>query len=75
MKLIDGDTTSFIKGNFIVLTFILNICGNTRIAVVPSFVGLRKFSQGRNFKQWTGNDTKALMKVNLFLNLITINIL
>ncbi|KAF8338581.1 hypothetical protein F5887DRAFT_1077678 [Amanita rubescens] len=36
-----------------------------RIAAVPSFVGLRKFSQGRNFKQWTGNDTKALMKVFL----------
>jgi len=65
MKLINGDATSFIKGHFIVLTFILNICGN-RIAAVPSFVGLRKFSEGRNFKQWTGNDTKALMKVNLF---------
>ncbi|KAF8337791.1 hypothetical protein F5887DRAFT_1063026 [Amanita rubescens] len=36
-----------------------------RIAAVPPFVGQRKFSKGRNFKQWTGNDTKALMKVFL----------
>ncbi|KAK7685478.1 hypothetical protein QCA50_011342 [Cerrena zonata] len=34
-----------------------------RIAVVPSFPGLRRFPEGRNFKQWTGNDSKALMKV------------
>ncbi|KAF8328032.1 hypothetical protein F5887DRAFT_1083299 [Amanita rubescens] len=36
-----------------------------RIAAVPHFAGLRSFSQGRNFKQWTGDDTKALMKVFL----------
>lgn len=35
------------------------------MAVVPSFPGLRRFSEGRNFKQWTGNDSKALMKVFL----------
>ncbi|KAF8332479.1 hypothetical protein F5887DRAFT_1063884 [Amanita rubescens] len=35
------------------------------IAAVPHFAGLRSFSQGRNFKQWTGDDTKALMKVFL----------
>jgi len=34
-----------------------------RIAVVPSFPGLRRFPEGRNFKQWTGDDSKALMKV------------
>ncbi|OJT10478.1 hypothetical protein TRAPUB_13008, partial [Trametes pubescens] len=33
-----------------------------RLAAVPSFPGLRRFPQGRNFKQWTGNDSKALMK-------------
>ncbi|EIW51114.1 uncharacterized protein TRAVEDRAFT_137916, partial [Trametes versicolor FP-101664 SS1] len=33
-----------------------------RIASVPAFPGLRRFPQGRNFKQWTGNDSKALMK-------------
>ncbi|KAI6097698.1 hypothetical protein EDD16DRAFT_1697820 [Pisolithus croceorrhizus] len=36
-----------------------------RIAVVPPFPGLRCFSQGYGFKQWTGNDSKALMKVYL----------
>ncbi|KAL0564347.1 hypothetical protein V5O48_017700 [Marasmius crinis-equi] len=33
-----------------------------RIAVVPSFPGLRRFPHGRRFKQWTGDDSKALMK-------------
>ncbi|KAN0078151.1 hypothetical protein V8E55_010208 [Tylopilus felleus] len=36
-----------------------------RIAGVASFAGLWHFPQGRNFKQWTGNDSKALMKVYL----------
>ncbi|KAG1868313.1 hypothetical protein DFJ58DRAFT_714245 [Suillus subalutaceus] len=35
-----------------------------RIAVVASFSGLRRFPQGRGFKQWTGDDSKALMKVS-----------
>ncbi|KAL6299565.1 hypothetical protein BKA93DRAFT_701330, partial [Sparassis latifolia] len=36
-----------------------------RIAVVPPFSGLRNFHEGRGFKQWTGDDSKALMKVYL----------
>ncbi|KAH9906112.1 uncharacterized protein B0H18DRAFT_898855 [Fomitopsis serialis] len=36
-----------------------------RIAAAPQFPGLRQFPEGRNFKQWTGNDSKALMKVYL----------
>ncbi|KAJ7888963.1 hypothetical protein B0H14DRAFT_3081915 [Mycena olivaceomarginata] len=36
-----------------------------RIAAVPAFPGLRRFKQGRRFKQWTGDDSKALMKVYL----------
>ncbi|EMD32329.1 hypothetical protein CERSUDRAFT_161695 [Gelatoporia subvermispora B] len=36
-----------------------------RIAAVPPFPGLRRFPQGRDFKQWTGDDSKALMKVYL----------
>jgi len=36
-----------------------------RIAVVPAFSGLRRFTEGRAFKQWTGDDSKALMKVYL----------
>ncbi|KAJ3475333.1 hypothetical protein NLI96_g11907 [Meripilus lineatus] len=34
-----------------------------RIAAVPGFPGLRRFHEGCKFKQWTGNDSKALMKV------------
>ncbi|KAF5349441.1 hypothetical protein D9758_014607 [Tetrapyrgos nigripes] len=36
-----------------------------RIAVVPAFPGLCRFPHGRRFKQWTGDDSKALMKVFL----------
>lgn len=39
----------------------------TSIAAVPSFPGLRRFPEGRGFKQWTGDDSKALMKVFFFL--------
>ncbi|KAI0032371.1 hypothetical protein K488DRAFT_78514 [Vararia minispora EC-137] len=34
-----------------------------RIAAAPYFPGLRRFPHGRRFKQWTGDDSKALMKV------------
>ncbi|KDR66445.1 hypothetical protein GALMADRAFT_147875 [Galerina marginata CBS 339.88] len=34
-----------------------------RISAVPSYAGLRRFSEGRDFAQWTGDDSKALMKV------------
>ncbi|KAJ6620106.1 hypothetical protein B0H10DRAFT_2362631 [Mycena sp. CBHHK59/15] len=36
-----------------------------RIGAVPPFPGLRRFPEGRGFKQWTGDDSKALMKVYL----------
>ncbi|KAH9927359.1 uncharacterized protein B0H18DRAFT_1118615 [Fomitopsis serialis] len=36
-----------------------------RIAAMPPFAGLRHFRQGRNFKQWTGDDSRALMKIFL----------
>ncbi|KAH9979853.1 hypothetical protein BGW80DRAFT_1556544 [Lactifluus volemus] len=36
-----------------------------RIAIVAPFSGLRRFPRGRGFKQWTGDDSKALMKVYL----------
>ena len=35
------------------------------IAAVPPFPGLRRFPHGRRFKQWTGDDSKALIKVRL----------
>ncbi|KAF8873949.1 hypothetical protein BD779DRAFT_1613631 [Infundibulicybe gibba] len=34
-----------------------------RIAAAPSFPTLRRFPKGRGFSQWTGDDSKALMKV------------
>ncbi|KAI0349284.1 hypothetical protein OH77DRAFT_1584128, partial [Trametes cingulata] len=34
-----------------------------RIAVTPPFPGLRRFKDGRDFKQWTGDDSKGLMKL------------
>ncbi|KIM67665.1 hypothetical protein SCLCIDRAFT_20711 [Scleroderma citrinum Foug A] len=36
-----------------------------QIAIVLPFPGLQHFPQGRHFKQWTGDDSKALMKVYL----------
>ena len=33
------------------------------IAAVPLFPGLCRFPDGHRFKQWTGDDSKALMKV------------
>jgi hypothetical protein len=36
---------------------------DNRISVVAPFSGLRRFPDGRGFKQWTGDDSKALMKV------------
>ncbi|KAI5987021.1 hypothetical protein EDD15DRAFT_2372740 [Pisolithus albus] len=36
-----------------------------RIASAPPFPGIRRFPDGRGFSQWTGDDSKALMKVYL----------
>ncbi|KAF9494639.1 hypothetical protein BDN71DRAFT_1496364 [Pleurotus eryngii] len=36
-----------------------------RIAAPPPFPGLQCFPEGQNFKQWTGDNSKALMKVFL----------
>ncbi|KII82878.1 hypothetical protein PLICRDRAFT_120126 [Plicaturopsis crispa FD-325 SS-3] len=36
-----------------------------RIAATPAFPGLRRLPQGHRFKQWTGDDSKTLMKVYL----------
>jgi hypothetical protein len=34
------------------------------ISAAPAFPGLRCFPEGRDFQQWTGDDSKALMKVS-----------
>lgn len=36
---------------------------HSRVSAAPAYADLRRFSNGRNFSQWTGNDSKALMKV------------
>ncbi|THU89828.1 hypothetical protein K435DRAFT_802458 [Dendrothele bispora CBS 962.96] len=33
-----------------------------RLSAVPTFPGIRCFEEGQDFKQWTGNNLKALMK-------------
>lgn len=38
---------------------------SNRIAAAPPFAGLRRFPEGRGFKQWTGDNSKALMLVCL----------
>ena len=50
----------------------LTLCD--RIALVPPYPGLRRFKQGRNFQQWTGNDSKALMKVRSALPITTVRL-
>jgi hypothetical protein len=36
---------------------------------MPVFPGLRRFPDGRDFLQWTGDDSKALMKVQIITSL------
>jgi hypothetical protein len=36
-----------------------------RISAVPTYPGLRRFKDSRDFAQWTGDDSKALMKVSM----------
>ena len=48
----------------IVFAWIFFILIPLRISAVPLFPGLRRFPDGRDFKQWTGDDSKALMKVS-----------
>ncbi|PSS31904.1 hypothetical protein PHLCEN_2v2328 [Hermanssonia centrifuga] len=52
LKLTHGET----KGNEIIDQI------DRRIAAVPAFTGIQRFKQGRNFKQWMGDNSKALMK-------------
>ena len=62
MKLIYGRYMSTL-----ILDKILTVVA--RISLTPTFSGLRNFPQGRNFAQWTGDDSKGLMKVSWVLNI------
>ena len=46
--------------SFVVSVHFSSVHLSFRISLAPSFPGLRRFKQGRNFQQWTGNDSKAL---------------
>ena len=37
-----------------------------RISAVPPYPGLQCFPDGRDFNQWTGDDSKALIKVSVW---------
>lgn len=50
---------------FVTSIWLLTTCHLFSIAAAPSFAGLRRFPEGHGFSQWTGNDSKALMKVYL----------
>ena len=60
MKSISGRLLWPISGTFVSLysDFFIN-----RISLASPFPGLCCFKQGRNFQQWTDDDSKALMKV------------
>jgi hypothetical protein len=47
--------TLSLSGNFLIWT--------SRLSAVPGFPGLRRFPDGCDFHQWTGDDSKAFMKV------------
>ena len=40
-----------------------NLIFEYSISAVPPYPGLRRFPDGRDYNQWTGDDSKALMKV------------
>jgi hypothetical protein len=54
-----------IIGRLMYVTTLDFVNSSFSIAAVPSFPGLRHFPEGHGFKQWTGDDSKALMKVLL----------
>lgn len=45
---------------------ILRLINRISISAVPLYAGLRRFEEGRDFEQWTGDDSKALMKVYFY---------
>ncbi|KAJ3927425.1 MAG: hypothetical protein NXY57DRAFT_1051007 [Lentinula lateritia] len=47
------------------LEILKDIDRQCRVNAAPPFPGLRRFPDGRDFAQWTGDDSKALMKVYL----------
>ena len=51
------------SGSYLLMHYQIACSCDSRISLAPSFAGLCHFPQGRGFVQWTGDDSKALMKV------------
>ena len=51
-------------GHYYFHKVVCSLASQLSIAIVSPFSGLRRFSEGRGFKQWTGDDSKVLMKVS-----------
>ena len=51
--------------SILVYVCVIYFCQNSLVA---PFSGLRRFLEGQGFKQWTGDDSKALMKVSYFFS-------
>jgi hypothetical protein len=60
MRLLKTLIIGMLSFHFLRLSFDIDF---PRISAVPPFPGLRRFPDGRDFVQWTGDDSKALMKV------------
>jgi hypothetical protein len=45
---------------------LISVYFGSSISAVPPFPGLRRFPDGRDYNQWTGDDSKALMKVRSY---------
>ncbi|KAF8903656.1 hypothetical protein CPB84DRAFT_1845636 [Gymnopilus junonius] len=58
-----NDYLYYVHGEKVALEIIEDI--DHRISAVPPYPGLRRFPDGRDYNQWTGDDSKALMKVYL----------
>jgi hypothetical protein len=59
MTLIDGKLLRPDQSAGVMLIILLS-----SIAAATPFAGLQQFPEGHGFKQWMGNDSKALMKVD-----------
>ena len=60
-RILDDIDRRYVTVEFVVSSYLpLILCS---ISAVPFYPGLRRFPEGRDFHQWTGDDSKALMKV------------
>ena len=51
-------------GHYYFHKVVCSLASQLSIAIVPPFSGLQQFPEGHGFKQWTRDNSKALMKVS-----------